>query len=147
MFKTILQGIKNELPNANITYDKGCGLTDSPPDFNTLSQKIKGSEVIIFVGGISARLEGEDMPVSYILFYFFFFFFYFFLFIFFIFSYLEIDGFKGGDRTKIEIPAVQRQLIQNLKTLGFLFYLFIYLFYFMLFYFILFYLFICLSIF
>jgi hypothetical protein len=57
--KTILQGIKNELPNSNIIYDRGCGLTDSPPEFNTLSEKIKGSEVIIFVGGVSPGLENE----------------------------------------------------------------------------------------
>jgi beta-glucosidase len=42
-----------------VSYNKGCNLTDSPEDFNTLSENIKGAEVIIFVGGVSPALENE----------------------------------------------------------------------------------------
>lgn len=51
------------------------------------------SDVVVFVGGISAALEGEEMPVT-------------------------VEGFKGGDRTTIELPKVQRELIKKLKAQG-----------------------------
>ncbi len=51
------------------------------------------ADIVIFAGGISAALEGEEMPVT-------------------------VEGFKGGDRTSIELPAVQRQLIRMLKEQG-----------------------------
>jgi hypothetical protein len=74
-------------------YTKGCGITESAEDFNKISRNIEGSEVIIYVGGLSRLEEGE-----------------------------------GQDRNDIDIPTVQRQLIQNLKTLSFI-YLFFYLFF------------------
>ena len=51
------------------------------------------ADVIIFAGGISPSLEGEEMPVS-------------------------IDGFRGGDRTKIELPTAQTELVKALKAAG-----------------------------
>ena len=51
------------------------------------------ADVIIFMGGIDATLEGEEMPV-------------------------ELDGFIGGDRTHIKLPTVQTNLLKELKTLG-----------------------------
>ncbi len=51
------------------------------------------ADVVVFAGGISAALEGEEMPVT-------------------------IEGFKGGDRTSIELPKVQRELIRKLKDQG-----------------------------
>jgi beta-glucosidase len=48
---------------------------------------------VIYVGGISAQLEGEEMKVDY-------------------------DGFQGGDRTKIELPTVQQTLLEKLKGTG-----------------------------
>lgn len=51
------------------------------------------ADIVIFAGGISATLEGEEMPVT-------------------------VEGFKGGDRTSIELPAIQRRLIADLKKKG-----------------------------
>jgi len=48
---------------------------------------------VIFVGGLSNELEGEEMPVS-------------------------LPGFRGGDRTDIELPAAQRNCIKMLKQAG-----------------------------
>lgn len=62
-------------------------------DFTGLVEKLKGIDVVIFVGGLSGKLEGEEMPVNY-------------------------PGFKGGDRTDIELPAVQRNLLKMLKQAG-----------------------------
>ena len=51
------------------------------------------ADVIVFVGGISANLEGEEMP-------------------------LEIDGFSHGDRTNIKLPQSQLNLLKELKATG-----------------------------
>jgi beta-glucosidase len=64
-----------------------------PVVFDSLIEKLKGIDVVIFAGGISSQLEGEQMPV-------------------------ELPGFKGGDRTDIEIPEVQRNCIKALKQAG-----------------------------
>ncbi len=62
-------------------------------DYSQLLDKLKGIDVVVFVGGLSNILEGEEMPVSF-------------------------PGFKGGDRTDIELPAVQRDFIKMLKQSG-----------------------------
>jgi beta-glucosidase len=56
-------------------------------------QSAKQSDVIVFVGGISAELEGEEMP-------------------------LEIEGFSHGDRTNINLPRSQSSLLKALHKLG-----------------------------
>jgi beta-glucosidase len=51
------------------------------------------SEVIVAVMGLCPYLEGEEMNIS-------------------------IDGFKGGDRTKLEIPSPQEMLLKKLVATG-----------------------------
>ncbi len=51
------------------------------------------ADVIVYVGGISAQLEGEQMPVDY-------------------------AGFDGGDRLAIELPALQQDLLDALVATG-----------------------------
>ncbi|MDX2442476.1 MAG: glycoside hydrolase family 3 C-terminal domain-containing protein, partial [Bacteroidales bacterium] len=51
------------------------------------------SDVIVFCGGISPRLEGEEMK-------------------------LEIDGFAGGDRTHLKLPENQESLLKKLHATG-----------------------------
>jgi beta-glucosidase len=62
-------------------------------DFNALANRIKDADAIIYVGGISPQLEGEEMRVDY-------------------------PGFNGGDRTSIMLPKVQTELMKVLKTTG-----------------------------
>ncbi len=62
-------------------------------DFNALANRIKDADAIIFVGGISPQLEGEEMPVN-------------------------APGFNGGDRTSILLPKVQTDLMKALKSTG-----------------------------
>ena len=64
-----------------------------PIDYDAMIAQLKGIDKVIFVGGISPALEGEEMPV-------------------------EIEGFKGGDRTSIELPKVQRDFLKALKQAG-----------------------------
>jgi len=75
---------------ANLEFDFG---KEVDIDFSGLINKLKGIDVVIFVGGLSTLLEGEEMPVSY-------------------------PGFKGGDRTDIELPEVQRNCLKILKAAG-----------------------------
>ncbi len=64
-----------------------------PVNYDELISKLKGIDEVVFVGGISPKLEGEEMPV-------------------------EFHGFKGGDRTHIELPESQRKCLQALKKAG-----------------------------
>lgn len=89
---TILEGIKNKLSEDQVIYDRGCNLVSGEFSSDVI-KKINDAELIIFVGGISPQVEGEEMPVS-------------------------EEGFKGGDRTSIELPKVQRDLIHSLKQQG-----------------------------
>ena len=54
---------------------------------------LKDVDIVVFAGGISPRLEGEEMPV-------------------------HVPGFSGGDRTDIELPGVQRRLLAALRDAG-----------------------------
>lgn len=75
---------------ANIEFNFG---KEVDVDYTDLLNKLKGIDVVVFVGGLSTLLEGEEMPVSY-------------------------PGFKGGDRTDIELPEVQRNCLKALKNAG-----------------------------
>lgn len=75
---------------ANLSFDMG---VNAPVDVAGLLERIKDVDVVVFAGGISPTLEGEEMPV-------------------------DAMGFRGGDRTEIELPAVQRNVIEALKTAG-----------------------------
>ena len=76
--------------NANLKINVA---KEFPIDYQQIISQLKGIDKVIFVGGISPALEGEEMPVN-------------------------IDGFKGGDRTHIELPAVQRNFLKALKEAG-----------------------------
>ena len=51
----------------------------------------KKADVVIYVGGITPQMEGEEMDVA-------------------------LEGFYKGDRTTIELPKAQREEIASLKT-------------------------------
>ena len=76
--------------NANLKINVA---KEHPIDYQQTIAQLKGIDKVIFVGGISPALEGEEMPVN-------------------------IEGFKGGDRTNIELPTVQRRFLKALKEAG-----------------------------
>ena len=89
---TPLQAIRERLNGwAEVVYIKGMdhvtGVSES--QLEEYVNQAKGADVVLFVGGISPRLEGEEMPVS-------------------------KDGFDGGDRTTITLPEVQTQVMKAL---------------------------------
>ena len=55
--------------------------------------RAKNADLIVYVGGICAELEGEEMQVPY-------------------------EGFAGGDRTRIELPTLQQELLEKLHAMG-----------------------------
>ncbi|HTR80173.1 MAG TPA: glycoside hydrolase family 3 C-terminal domain-containing protein [Bacteroidota bacterium] len=66
------------------------------PDVDNAAKAValaKESDVVIFVGGITSQLEGEEMRV-------------------------DFEGFKGGDRTDLKLPAVQENLLKQIYSTG-----------------------------
>jgi beta-glucosidase len=53
----------------------------------------KQADVVLAFVGLSPELEGEEMPV-------------------------HVEGFDGGDRTSIELPAVQEKMLESLAATG-----------------------------
>jgi len=76
----------------------GAGVTFNwMPPVDTLRQQAvvlasKADAVVAFLG-LSPNIEGEEMPV-------------------------HVQGFEGGDRTTVELPAVQQKLVEDLAATG-----------------------------
>ena len=101
---TILNGIKQLAgPDIEVTYAGGCpwalraDRSNQPgqPVLDAAVAQAKTADVVIFVGGITAQLEGEEMGRE-----------------------NAFDGFEGGDRTRIELPPVQTDWLQALAATG-----------------------------
>ncbi len=115
---SVLEGIVAKVGAENVIYSKGCPIASIAADadmtrYSTSEgnahdvfglykdmleadfdiNEIADADVIIYVGGISPMLEGEEMMVPF-------------------------EGFKGGDRTSIELPQVQRDFIKKLSGTG-----------------------------
>ncbi len=60
-------------------------------DILALKERVKDADAIIYVGGISPQLEGEEMKVNF-------------------------PGFNGGDRTSILLPQAQTELMKALQS-------------------------------
>jgi beta-glucosidase len=100
---TILKGIRTATEKAGleIAYARGCPLVlksgetfgVESAEFQQVLDAVRAADAIVYVGGISPQLEGEEMKVDY-------------------------DGFRGGDRTRIELPAVQAALLKVLHATG-----------------------------
>ena len=68
----------------------------SPPHETLEADAIKiaqQADAIVMFLGLTARLEGEEMPV-------------------------QIPGFRGGDRTSLDLPAPQEALLERIAALG-----------------------------
>jgi beta-glucosidase len=57
-------------------------------------QATRWADHVVLVMGLTARLEGEEMRG------------------------LELEGFNAGDRTSLDLPAVQRNLIRQIAAIG-----------------------------
>ncbi|MES2448870.1 MAG: glycoside hydrolase family 3 C-terminal domain-containing protein [Bacteroidota bacterium] len=93
-----LEGIQKTFSSTSVRYAKGCNVIDTPgynrqKDFDEALAIAAKAEVIVFVGGISPRLEGEELKV-------------------------KVPGFLGGDKTDLNLPVIQTDLLKELKKLG-----------------------------
>ena len=86
---TLAEAMKTRVPG--ILTLAGCKHVDSL-DTDILG-KLSDIDIVVFASGISPELEGEEMGTN-------------------------IPGFKGGDRTSIELPDVQRNLLKQLHDAG-----------------------------
>jgi beta-glucosidase len=63
------------------------------PPFEEALEVARQADAIVFVGGLTGDVEGEEMKVSY-------------------------PGFAGGDRTDLRLPASQQKLLESLRATG-----------------------------
>lgn len=100
---TLLEGLKSGAgKDTKIIYTQGLFTpekeviaTKDEKDFmaGEAYRAAANSDVVIFCGGISPVLEGEELK-------------------------LEIDGFSGGDRTHLNMPVSQSNMIRKIKEMG-----------------------------
>ena len=76
---------------ALLKFDVGIRRQVSPTE---VVARVKDAGTVVFVGGISPDLEGEEK------------------------NHVNCPGFAGGDRTSIELPQVQRDILKALKAAG-----------------------------
>jgi beta-glucosidase len=71
----------------------GWRLPGAKPPFDAALDAARAADVVVFVGGLTGDVEGEEMRVSY-------------------------PGFAGGDRTDLRLPGTQRKLLEALHKTG-----------------------------
>ena len=93
---TLPHAIRLDYSHRSKLFGAGITLNWQPPQGSLLPEAIaiaRSSDVVVAFVGLSPELEGEEMPV-------------------------QVEGFAGGDRTKIELPYAQEQLLRTVGTLG-----------------------------
>ncbi|AHW60590.1 beta-glucosidase [Draconibacterium orientale] len=85
---------KNQI---EVSYVQGTSYVNEDKDMEAEAlASIKNADLVIFVGGISPRLEGEEGDAG----------------------KDGLDGFIGGDRTNIALPAIQTEMMKKVKAAG-----------------------------
>lgn len=88
--------VRFEYTHHESIQDAGISLEWQPPAQILRDEAVKAavnSDLVLAFVGLSPNLEGEEMPV-------------------------HIDGFAGGDRTNIDLPQVQKDLLDGLAANG-----------------------------
>jgi beta-glucosidase len=65
----------------------------SDPAITAAVAAARNADVAIFVGGLTAQVEGEEMRV-------------------------QVDGFSGGDRTSLDLPRSQQRVLERIHATG-----------------------------
>ncbi len=98
---TLINGLNSYVgKRPEITYSKGVDLVKNGVEsLNMLDDSVlddvKKADLAIFVGGLDATWEGEEMPGG-----------------------INVNGFYNGDRTKIELPEIQQEAIRSMIKTG-----------------------------
>jgi beta-glucosidase len=92
---TPLRGIREAVSRGTrVLYARGSDWVE--PSDSGLAEAVRAAEqadVVVVCLGLTAQLEGEEMPV-------------------------EVAGFRGGDRTRIGLPAAQERLLERVVAVG-----------------------------
>ena len=87
---------KIEILYRNYSGDADMKLFWARPRADMLKKAVDAAnqaDAVVLVLGLSQRLEGEEMPI-------------------------KIEGFSGGDRTSLDLPAVQEKLFEEVAATG-----------------------------
>jgi beta-glucosidase len=90
---TILAGIRARFPQSKVVYVKGTKLVETDPSADKAVEAAREADLVVMVAGLTAHIEGEEMKVN-------------------------AEGFAGGDRTSLDLPAPQEQLLQRIQAVG-----------------------------
>src|SRR5690606_32336875 len=71
----------------------GWRMPGAKPPLEEALEAARAADVVVFVGGLTGDIEGEEMKVNY-------------------------PGFAGGDRTDLRLPASQQKLLEALHATG-----------------------------
>jgi len=97
---TPLAAIRRRLEGrAEVIHARGTGWFAAEPGgepFARLANRLRGADVIVFVGGLTPALEGEEGDAA----------------------GEDVPGFFHGDRTRISLPEAQARFLRRLKELG-----------------------------
>jgi len=98
-----LRGIRAAVAKrTRVIYAEGTYLADGVPGRDTLPsatleaealKAARSADAVVLVLGLTNQLEGEEMRV-------------------------QVDGFRGGDRTTLDLPASQERLLESITALG-----------------------------
>jgi beta-glucosidase len=94
---TVLEGVRKQFSGAQVSYQPGTSfLSEKPVNGDPLIAAVSAArqaDVVVAVVGITSKLEGEEMKV-------------------------DVPGFRGGDRTSLNLPAEEEALLGALKGSG-----------------------------
>jgi beta-glucosidase len=100
---TPLRGIREAVSSrTTVLFARGSNIADGAPAPDTIPPATladsalavaRRADAVILVLGLSNRLEGEEMRV-------------------------QVDGFAGGDRTSLDLPAAQERLLEAVASVG-----------------------------
>ena len=100
---TPLRGIREAVSKkTHVVYARGTNLADGVLGRDSMASEIleaqaekvaRGADVVVLVLGLTNQLEGEEMRV-------------------------QVDGFRGGDRTRIDLPTSQERLLERIVATG-----------------------------
>jgi beta-glucosidase len=94
---SVLEGVRKQFPGAQVSYEPGTSfLSEKPITGEPLTAAVTAAQradVVVAVVGINSKLEGEEMKV-------------------------DVPGFKGGDRTSLNLPEEEAALLGGLKGSG-----------------------------
>jgi len=100
---TPLRGIREAVPEpSHVLYAKGAPIADGVPGSDSVPADVlerealriaQQADVVVLFLGLTNQLEGEEMRV-------------------------QVAGFRGGDRTSLDLPAAQERLLERVVALG-----------------------------